>query len=449
MLLAPNQSRPRLPIDCSSQRRALAHLGIAAVAAVGLASCAGATGQPMTDCSRAPLEMSRTGTAAPGEPLLGMFALPNTAVILARLDPLTLKPVSQHVLVGEYHNTWSLSPNRSHLAVGVSAPGIRRRIGIRIVDLDSMKVVRDVETGIAAAAVAWLAPRRLVAALLREGTVVVDTQTGKILHRWSGLADPHMSARMRDRFVVLFPSHTVAPPEGVATARLAVIDSRARLRSVILRRIQIGGARSTHAAALAVDPERARAYVFAADAPVAEVDLRTMRVSYRRLELMSLRPGGRKGAEVQQGDALRGRRREAIWLGTGKALVVGRDLVATRAGALASLAAGAALVDTRKWSWCMLDARGSRAAFGDRTLLVYGSPAARNAPGDGLRAYTVEGREIFRLFKGQQVWDVQITPDHAYVRTPSSVGVVDLNSKRIVNEIVPPRDLVDVIVEPS
>jgi hypothetical protein len=74
-------------------------------------------------------------------------ALPNTAVVLERVDPLSLERRSAQVLVGEYHGAWSLSPDRSQLALGVSSAGRKRRIGIFIVDLRTMRVVTRIETG--------------------------------------------------------------------------------------------------------------------------------------------------------------------------------------------------------------------------------------------------------------------------------------------------------------
>jgi hypothetical protein len=360
--------------------------------------------------------------------------------------------------VPEYHDAWSVSPDGSQLALGISSgrslisPSRRLggRIGILIVDLETMKTVGEVETGIAAEALAWLAPRLLVAALQRGGTVLVDPLTGRTLHRWRGLSEPHVSAHTRDSLVMVFPDTLAATTEGTAAARLAVVDAQGRLRSVALKRIQISVSYA-HDAGIAVDPVRARAYVFVADALVADVDLRTMRVSYHRLEPLFLRPGELAGPEAQPRNAVRERQRHAIWLGDGRALIFGRDLVAADGEEIAAIAAGATLVDTVRWNACVLDAKASGAAFVAERLLVYGpgSPVSRDAPGAGLRAYTVEGRVAFHLFDGQPVWDVEVGGDRAYVRTSRAVRVVDVSSGKVVSEIVPPAELVDVIVGPS
>lgn len=442
------QHRERQPYGRGSRNgtvRRLALVITAAAAVLGLASCADGGRSFAEPCAGAPT--SRTGrSTAPPTTLLGVRGIPNTtAVMLARLDPLSLRPVSTPVRVGEYHDAWSLSPDGSRVALGISAgeslisPSrrLRGRIGIVIVDLDAMKVVQELETGIAASALGWLAPRRLVASLLRGGTVLVDPVTGKILRRWPGLSDPGRSARSGDSLVMLFPRPSSTPTDGTAT-RLALVNARGRLRSVALDRIQLAagltnGVGYADEAGLAVDPGGGRAYVFAAGAPAAEVDLATMDVSYHDVELE---------AGAQPGKAVLARLRRALWLGKGRAVVVGRNIVPDDRGGVASIAAGATLVDTAAWTLCVVDPRAGGAAFGAGRLLAYASGAR---PAIGLRAYTPEGGKTFRLFDGEQVLDVQVAGGRAYVQTESALRVVDLESREVLTNIMPPVELVDVI----
>jgi hypothetical protein len=386
------------------------------------------------------------GTAAARQPFLGVvFPGPNTghtASILARLNPLTLAPVSQGVEMGEYHGAWSLSPDGSQLALGISSgaslisPGrpLHSRIGIIVVDLEAMEVVQEMETGGYADTLAWLAPRRLVASLAR-GVVVVDPQTGKIVRRGLGLRRPLASARLPDSLVMLVE---VPYQGGRSTAvRLAVVDARGRVRSVYLDRIRLSFRDPVRwgrmdRAGLAVDPIRRRAYVVAAGAPVAEVDLRTMRASYRRLD--SRTPPGR----------FLYRSRDAIWFADGHLLVSGRDVVAGQSRREFVVTPGAVLVDTESWRWRPLHARASAAKLAAGRLLAYG-PAWHVGPGVGLSGYTPDGRRVFRLLEKRRVLDVQVAADLAYVRTPTAVRVVDVRQGKIVGSIVPPRDLVDVI----
>lgn len=193
-------------------------------------------------------------------------------------------------------------------------------------------------------------------------------------------------------------------------------------------------------AGLAVDSGRGRAYVVAADAPAADVDLNTLRVSYHRLEPLFLTPE----------EPLWARQRSVLSLGGGRVLVFGRDYAAADGKGFASLPAGAALVDTADWSSCVLDANASGAAVTSGRLLVYGpgSPVSRDLRGAGLRAYTTDGRKIFHLLDVQQVFDVQLAAGRAYARTPRAVYVVDVSTGKVVSEIAPPPRLVDAVVEP-
>ena len=342
--------------------------------------------------------------------------------------------------IAEYHENWSLSPDGSHVALGRGAQGI----GIEIVDLGSLKLVRHVRTGIAAEALGWLTPRRLVAGLQRGGTVVVDPRNGRIVRRFADFSFPDVSVQTRQGLVMLVPRLRPTSPglplRRVAGAvRLALVDAHGRLRSVTLQRIRLGvrtrhGLEYADRAGLAVDSAQARAYVVAANAPVAQVDLRTMQVSYHRLDPLFAHPAG----------TLLARERTALWLGHARLLVAGRDFVSTRARKEALAPAGAAIVDTGAWTWRMLDRRPTRAALSAGRVLVYG-PGSYPAPGAGLRGYTLRGRRVLGLFDGKRVLDVQVAGSRAYVRTPAAVHVVELRSGTVVHDIAPPVDLVSVI----
>jgi hypothetical protein len=406
---------------------------IAVATLVGVASC-GREPVQIEACPRG--ASASSATAAPTGPFLGMLQEPDTGVDFGRLDPRSLEPVSRLVHLGEYHDAWSLSPDGTELALGVSAPGKRERIGMVIVDLEEMKVVREIETGGAAEALAWLTPHLLVGSLVSDGTVLVDPVSGEILRRWPSLSLPEASARIPGGLVMLFrgPGRASSEGEAAAAARLAIVDVQGRLRSVALDRILlgsrvVGGVQYTDEAGLAVDPTGARAVVFAGQAPAAEVDLGTLRVSYHTL------------AEVEPDKPPVASFRRALWLEGNRVLVVGRDFVSSGPGA-SEMAAGAILVDTAAWDSCLLDAKAGGATVAGDRILVYGKGDRRAT---GLRTYAVEGREAFDLLRGERVWDVQATEAHAYARTPSAVYVVDLGRGRIVSTIVPPRGLLDVV----
>jgi hypothetical protein len=380
----------------------------------------------------AALAVGGVGTAGTTarQPLVGVLEPPSGGpAIVARLDPLSLTPLSRKVVIGEYHGAWSRSPDRSYVALARGGQGI----GIDVVDLRTMRLVRQVHTGIAAEALAWLEPRRLVAALQRGGTVVVDPRSGKILHRRRDLSFPDASADTRDGVVMVFPKLRASargmPLTRVAgAARLALVDAQGKARTATLGRIRLevrfdGGIEYDDRAGLVVDSSRARAYVLAADAPVAEVDLRTMRVSYH-------------GARSNRPRNVLARERRGLWLGGGRMLLYGRDFVKRPGGSAAPGPAGATLVDTATWRRRSLDGNAIGAAIVLRRLLVYGA---------GLHAYTLGGRRLFSLFEDRDVLDVQVAAPRAYVRTARAVYVVDVRLGKVVARIVPPRDLVDVI----
>src|SRR5262245_2780241 len=120
--------------------------------------------------------------AASADPLGTFSPFSGSAdVVFAHLDPLTLQPTGTQVRLGEYHDSLSLSPDGRRAAFGISAPGGAARIGVRVVDVAGLQVTRDVETGIAAEAVAWASNNRIVAVLQSGDVVLVDADSGAIL----------------------------------------------------------------------------------------------------------------------------------------------------------------------------------------------------------------------------------------------------------------------------
>lgn len=418
-------------------------IGAVAVVMVGLAACVG-HGPPVAVCARtASPRPSESTRVVPNHSVVAvMTARDGSGSVLARRDPLSLQLVSAQVQIAEYHDAWSLSPDGSQIALAISAQasefgGREGRVGVLLVDLDTMRVVRGIETGIAAEALAWLAPHVLVAALQRGGIVLIDPATGRITQRWPDFSSPDTSARTKDSLVMLAgPAYDTS--ERTAAARLAVVDARAGLRSVTLERIRLRlrvatGTEYTQAkdrAGLALDPERERAYVVAAGAPVAEVDLPTMRVTYH------LEPWGAQ----PHGDVL-AHERDALWVGDQHMVVFGRDLLQS-----GDAAAGANLIDTAAWRSCIIDAKADGAATTSGTLLVY---AARARPGVGLRAYTSAGQPIFHLFDEEQVSRVSVADGLAYVQTASAIRVVDAQTGEALSTIASSSQIVDVIAVPS
>ena len=188
-----------------------------------------------------------------------------TAGFAACVDPLTLRPTSPRVRVGENHDAWALSPDRRQLALGISAPSDGPRIGVRIIDLRDWSV-RDVQTGVFADALAWVTPRRLVARLGTLGqAAVIDPVSATVVSPIRLGVRTGPAAASRRHLVMLADRRD----------RLLSVDSTGRLRDVTLR---------LDAVEMLVDAARERAYVFAgAGRWVAAVNLTTGRVRHRRL----------------------------------------------------------------------------------------------------------------------------------------------------------------------
>jgi hypothetical protein len=416
-------------------------MAIAASAAV--AACGESKGTALAVCDRPRSQAAAIRPKAAPHPILALRARGGTAVVLARLSPRTLRPTSTQVGIGEYHDAWSLSPDGSRLALGISASAERHtgRIGVMVVELRRLTIVARIETGIAAEALGWLKPRRLAVGLLDGRVMLADPLTGKIVRRWHGFAkpggfiEPRVSRQARDRLAVLFVDLLRAAGPG-----LAVVEAAGHLRTITLRHMKLAvHSDFVDAAGLAVDPRRARAYVVAAGAPAAEVDLQTMRVTYHRLEA---------GLEGQR-RGVRARERHAVWLGEGKLVVFGRDVVRHANGTTVAVPAGVTLVDTANWSACTLNANAAAATLASNRLLVYGPgpPVTSRALGTGvgLQAFTRSGNRSWHRLDREQVWKVQAVGPHALVRTPRKLRVVDAATGKTVTSVAEPADIVEVI----
>lgn len=384
----------------------------------------------------APVERS------PTRPPLGVVSrLDGSSTVLARLDPRSLEPLAGRLQLGEYRDTWSFSPDRSHVALGMGGVGRICGAGICIVDVKRMQVENSVRAPIAAEAVAWLSPRRVVA-VLQSGTVIVtDPVTGKILRRRRLGVGQQLSppiARMNNRLVFLASSAT-------GPLHLAVADSEGRLRATPLRRIRLAATSLPERAGLAVDPRRRRALVFAAGAPVAEVSLRTMQVRYHRVAMPAAdAPAGKTRSSL----------RTALWLGGGLVAVVGEDVVTDPEGSARSVQrfpAGAQLIDTRRWTARALLRRASHARFAAGRLLVYArGPSARRSAGVGLNIYTRDGRGLLRHLFDDQALEIQIDGDEAYARSRRALRIVRVRSGQVLGEFAlpPPTNEVQFLSSP-
>jgi hypothetical protein len=381
---------------------------------------------------------SRPDSVVPADALLGIITAwsGNVGTIVAPVNRRTLKPGVPWAELGEYHDAWSLSPDHRLAAFGISAPGETGRIGIRVLDLGTFQVVRDIETGIAAEALGWIAPDRLVAFLQSGEVVVVDPRSGRELSRESlgaiscPFAPPHAVTPVGFVMVV-----TVA-----GTARVVMVDAASRVQIARLDDIGLGETFGLcQSAGLAVDPARLVAYVFGADAPVAAVDLRTMQV--RRHHVTGAPALTRSGCRAC------GAERSAVWLGGGRFAVAGSRLRPGRAHRAKRTPVGVAVIDTRDWAAGMIAARAGAVRLAGDRLLVYDGrhPSERPRTGAGLRVYDRAGRLRYAVLGGERVGDVQVAGARVYARTSRGLRVVDLRSGRVIARLPRVRRDVDLL----
>ena len=297
--------------------------------------------------------------------------------VFARLGRLSLRPGRPRLRLGEYHEDWSFSPDRSRLALGMGGASPTCGRGICIVDVETMRIAGYVPASVAVEAVAWLRPRRIVGVLQRDGVIVVDPAAGTVV-------------RSRD-----LPYNVYAPPvartsEGLAVLidanppRLIRVNADGDVGSLALTRIGRG-------AGLAAAGRGARVFVVSAEGPAAEVDVRTMDVRYHRV---ASRP--RTGST------------EALWLGRGLLGAV-------------SERGGVQVIDTSSWSARTISLRATRARLAAGRLLLWsdGELGPRRA-GVGLRVHTRDGRRLVRHLFGERKLAVEVAGPNAFVLPPWS-----------------------------
>jgi hypothetical protein len=393
---------------------------------------------------------------APGVGPLALFEFP-ARTFVARIDPVTLEPAGPRVSVGEYHWSAALSPDGAQLAVAAGGPGGK----VRIIDPRRMETQHFVQTGIAAEAVAWLRPGRIVAALACNpanssgrgcGMVLVDSLTGEVVRRWPeteadawtlrfepGEAAPRTVAKTPFGVLMLLAHATE-----VTAARLAMIDDTEELRSVSLPSIRAGRDRPVvvnpgpfapqSSAALAVHPAGDRAYVIGAEPTVTEVDLKSLQVREHPVE------GLDRASEFSQ--------RRAFWI-DGRLVVYSADPMMGFGGGVAGRTpSGVRTIDVGSWRARTIEASASHATVAAGVLLVYGGQSR------GLAGYSPDGKERFRLFAddGRPVASVHCDGRYAYVASvdqrqdSARLRVVDVSTGEVVRDATPAARLIDLVL---
>jgi hypothetical protein len=400
---------------------------------------------------------------------------------LAWLDGLSLRPrPGRRLPLGQHGVGWAVAPDQS---LAVFAGGGDRNDGrLLMVDprrlhrLGTIRLQRGWEWPYASS---WLGRSRVLLAgggavegpdgdLNATVVTAVDPLARRVLTQRTLAGELLASGRLPDGLVLL-----LGPPEGIGPARLVVVDAGGGIRTVPLPSIaagfqeptdydQIGASSRRAQPGLAVDPTGRHALVVAAGAPVAEVDLASLRVAWHPL---GPRPGllGRLAAwllPAAEAKSVHGPVRIAAWLGGGLLAVWGHDETepVVRGSTVEQWRrpSGLQLIDTRTWTATTIQPNASGTVLAAGRLLAFGRllgpPANPDANQPTVQAYglTLFGpgdRRPVHLFGDRQVIWLQVNGDRAYVDLTAStdwftssdplatdrvVGVVDLATGRVL-----------------
>ena len=336
----------------------------------------------------------------PTDAPLGIVGNPCCGVELARLDPVTLMPMRTRADLGEYHDTYSFSPNGRTIAFGLSAnpsDGEGGRVGIKLVDARELAVTGEISIGVFAAVVAWLEPRRLIALLggpppgSDETTTVVavDPATGEVLARQQ-VPFPCDTAEVRGQALL-----------SLAGRHLSIVRSDGGVETVRLPRP------FRRCGEIATPSGDREAFVVAqGGGVVAEIALASSRLRVHELP-------GRLTGDV-----------DAVGLGRHRLMLAQRGRRAQPQGVV--------LVDTRAQSRETIDPSAGAARANGGTLLTFdGRPVAAGS-GIGVRGYRLDGRRRFQVLRGEHIANVKVAGRFAYALNNSGVAVIDTRSGSVV-----------------
>jgi hypothetical protein len=297
---------------------------------------------------------------------------------------------------------------------------------------------------------AWLTPNRIVG-VEETGIFVVDPVARRLVSARPTEGLVLGVGRTATALVLL-----LAPDDGIGTARLATLDADGAYRTVDLRRTAAGYRYPTEGdpvgeervPGLAIDAGGGHAYAVGAGEPVADIDLRSLTVSYHELSRpISLFGRLRNWLEpkAEAKGPLLGSMRRALWLGNGVVAVFGTDDEGTIDAAgrpqLTETPSGLQLVNTHDWSVRTLDPGADAAEVAQGALLTTGMvwrSDTQTLTGTGLTIFGADGAVRAHLF-GSRPLIFQTVGPWALVpfAPPATTGydVVDVRSGRVVTTI--------------
>ena len=368
---------------------------------------------------------------------------------LVRLDPETLRQLpGQPLDLRASSFGWSFSSDRSRLVLGDNYGHVR------FVDVTQMRTLGEIRTKANAplAVSAWLGDRVLAVWHTRRGVAirVIDASLRRVVRVVPLDGSLQAAARMPGELVLL-----LGPARGIGGSRLVIVDGTGRTRQVSLVGIRSGRVEPSrtsvsvfrHAdAGLAVDPTRRLAFAVAAGAPVAEVDLSTLRASYHEVSepiSMLRRVGNWLEPSAEAKGAPDGPDRSALWVGDHTLVVFGSDdhgwVDSARRPQLTVTPAGARLIDTRTWTSTTIERAATAVTAADGALLVTASlwnSRTQKSSGIGLVGYGPDGARRFHLYGDASVY-VQVAGNRAFAtvtRPKPSYAVVDVETGRVMDE---------------
>lgn len=442
VLLSSARDLLRLPARISGVRRA--SLPLLAIVVFTTASAAGA--------------LAPTGIRADSAATASLYGIGRQGLV--GVDQLTLRARRGRALSLAGHTFgWSFSPDRSELAIGSDGSA-----EVRLVDLRRWRVLGDVKVRVggrgSVLGTAWAGSGRVLAAVVSPGCCGLgDTTVAAIDAQKQGLVwqrrlggSLQAGARFRRSLVlILGPSG-----RSVGPSRLIIVRPDGQVRSARLDQIRSGFGRDSAQRpgpfvsdiwdpGLAIDPAGARALVVQAGEPVAEVDLRSLRVRYHNLaEPISLLGRLHDWVEPKaEAKADEGPSRQALWLGRGLLAVTGFDGHAGLDGhgkqAEWQTPAGLKLIDTRTWSVRTLDPQATNAILARNALVAFGilwDSRDQKVSGGGLTVYNLDGSRRFHLYGGKPISAVQALGSRILVgRADGTWALLDIRNGHQVRSV--------------
>lgn len=398
---------------------------------VALAAAAGVTGEP------GPVPREPPATPVPKSVLAVFLNEVGPGSELARVDPLTLKPLAPLLpLAGGSAWITSLSPNRKQLAASgglgtasVELVDLRRMRSRGVVDLEMDGDLRFLSWGRGLLAVVDDYKRRAVVRIDPRSRTIQARHPldGTILQVESGIAE---------QVVVL-----LGPRQGIGPLRLAVVGGKG-MRVAAIPRLTGGSSVERNGddfrareviPALVIDREGRRALVYSHGTAV-EISLEDLTAATHDVsEPVSVWRRFRDWLEpAAQAKIVEGSFRSAEWVGNGRFAVSGMDFAAEE-----SKAAGLSIVDTENWTLRHIDDGATDVVVSGETLLTFGYHTA-----EGVRGFDLAGRELFHLLRGRSAW-IQLIGNLVYAQIDDGrrVAVIDPAAGRKIAEAAVDRPL--------